>query len=247
MRNVVPVVLVSLVASVVACSSSSEGEPAPSRAKPSNPTAGYAQTTPIPTGTTSSLDAGAAPVDAARASADAGLRKADGGKPVLPPANLACRDLGNCCQKIKSTLERSACIGVASLAKPSTCATALIGYQIVGCGHSPFSLGSPGSHDRDGNGNPDWVDPQGDPDVSLEDYCASYPEDVDTCAGGVTGYDEDPCIANPNAYECLDDPFAGDPDFSDPSDPGDPGDPFDPFGPGDPDDGDPDPFDPFGD
>lgn len=232
-----PLVVAALFASVIACSSSSEETPtSPRKSASTGPATPYAQATqlpaPVPTAPPSSYDASVPPL------ADAGLRSGDGGKPAIPPANLACRDLTNCCQKIKSAIERAACIGVSSLAKPSTCAAALIGYQIVGCGHSPFSLGSPAAHDKDGNGNPDWVDPQGDEDVSLEDYCADYPADVDTCGGGVNGYDNDPCIANPSSTECLDDPFAGNPDFSDP-DPSDPSDPFDPGA------GDPEPFDPF--
>ncbi|MBK6692999.1 MAG: hypothetical protein IPG50_12485 [Myxococcales bacterium] len=195
--------------------------------------------------------------DAGAARDAAVAMKPDGGRPQVPPAQQACGDLGRCCSKIKSTIEKAACMAVAYGGKPSTCATAVIGYQLLGCGHSPFSLptggSSGGTQDDDGDGTPDFVDPDSEADVTLEDYCASYPSDevcTDVTTGGAGAYDSDPCVQFPNNFECQEpstDPFAGDPDFVGPPDPFGPPDPTDPFGPPDPTDpfGPPDPFDPF--
>lgn len=185
------------------------------------------------------------PADAGAPRSDPGRSMPDGGKPQVPPANHACADLGRCCQKVQSSIERAACMAVVYSAKPSTCATAVIGYQFLGCGHAPLSFGSPGSNtdDDDGDGTPDFVDPDSEADVTLEDYCMQYPTD-EACDGGWSEYDNDPCLTNPSSFECSEDPFGpgddfGDPDPTDP-DPPDPYDPYDPYDPGDPYD----PYDP---
>lgn len=183
-----------------------------------------------------------------------------GAKPRVPPPNFACRDLTRCCSRIRSGIEKAACMAVAIAAKPSVCATAVIGYQILGCGHAPFQFGQ---NDDDGDGTPDFVDTEGDTDYSLDDYCAYYPGDEVCTSGGSSGYDSDPCMTNPNGYECTQDPWgASDPNFGydpsydpygtgDPYNPGPSYDPYDPYGSGsgDPYNPDPsynDPYDPYG-
>ncbi|MBK6696770.1 MAG: hypothetical protein IPG50_31940 [Myxococcales bacterium] len=204
----------------------------------------------------------AAPVpDAARivvdAGSDASLRKPDGGRPSLPPPNFACRDLSRCCRAIRSSIERAACIAVVYKAKPSVCSTALIGYQLFGCGHQPFDIGGilPGGfgsgYDNDGDGTPDFVDDNTPPPYTLDDYCAEYPEECP--AAGAATYDTG--WTDPGAPPPIDDPSYL--DFGPPVDPnanpdpssfpdlGSGGGSYDPFGTPDPGSGGGS-YDPFG-
>jgi hypothetical protein len=156
------------------------------------------------------------PLDAGRRDAAAPPMKPDGGRPVVPPANTACRDLGACCNRIQSTVERAACVAVVVASKPSVCATAIIGYQVLGCNHTPFSLGSFGINpdDQNGDGVPNWVDPQtpSTETYNLEDYCRDHPEEVWSCGGSYDACGLDPsncqghdtyCAAHPSdELEC---------------------------------------------
>src|SRR5678810_781370 len=64
-----------------------------------------------------------------------------GPKPPIPQPNVACRDLLACCNKVRDTIERAACVAVGYKAESSTCANAIIAYQVFGgCGHTSLGL-----------------------------------------------------------------------------------------------------------
>ena len=73
-------------------------------------------------------------------------------KPTVPPPNVACQDLTRCCAKVADTVERAACVGIAVSQSASTCANAIIAYQVFGgCGHASFEM--PDIFNSDGTEN----------------------------------------------------------------------------------------------
>ena len=149
------------------------------------------QTQPVPTPPTPAYDAGP----------DARPHKPDGGAANVPPANTACLDLVRCCSRVQDTIERAACLAVGYNAGPSTCANAIIAYQVFGgCGHDPVSM--PDIFNSDGSQNTTK-------DCSyLEQACIDDPTQCDAayqCNGASLGSDTsttDECSNAPDPYCC---------------------------------------------
>lgn len=140
--------------------------------------------------------------------ANDGGKKADGGgskTPSVPPASTACLELTKCCAKVKDTVERAACAGIAINQDSGVCANAIVAYQVFGgCGHSPLSL-------------PDIYNSDKTPSSSkncdyLKRACANDPSRCDaalTCGGAdvpgtatPTSTSTDPCAGNADEWCC---------------------------------------------
>lgn len=125
-------------------------------------------TAPTPVGAPLGVDAGY----------DSGIRKPDGGVPGVPTADVACRDLLNCCGRVQDTIERAACFGIGYAASSGSCANAIIAYQVAGgCGHNPFDLPDIFNPDGTVNGEKDCY--------YLEQSCWNY--------GDCYGYENSGC------------------------------------------------------
>lgn len=148
------------------------------------------------------------PVTAAKPDAGA-PHKPDGGS-IRPPEkpNTACLELSRCCSKVQDTIERALCVGIAYKASPSTCADAIIGYQIAGgCGHDPFSM--PDFLQDDGNTSNDcdrlWSYCENEPGGADSPMCLEYTQngcgtvEVDNCYS----YDDSTDSNGMNMYACC--------------------------------------------
>lgn len=135
--------------------------------------------------------------------------KPDGGS-IKPPEkpNTACLELSRCCSKVQDTIERALCVGIAYKASPSTCADAIIGYQIAGgCGHDPFSM--PDFLTDDGNSANDcdrlWSYCENEPGGADSPMCLEYTKngcgtvEVDNCYS----WDDSTDSNGMNMYQCC--------------------------------------------
>ena len=122
-------------------------------------------------------------------------------KPTVPPPNVACQDLTRCCAKVADTVERAACVGIAVSQSASTCANAIIAYQVFGgCSHAGSVL-------------PDIFGPDKTPRADksceyLERACIQNPASCDAayvCNGatiGTASSPRDPCASASDPYCC---------------------------------------------
>jgi hypothetical protein len=179
---------VGLIGALVACGSSDGGDHAPDCAK--HPTAkGCKSAATSSTGTTMTQVPPATVPPPAVVPPDAGVdaarpRKPDGGTPQIPQPDFACRDLLNCCGHVRDTIERAACYGVGYNASSSTCANAIIAYQVFGgCSHPEFEL--PDIFNSDGTTN--------------DSKSCTYLEQVCYETGDCAGYDQCNGVALPSS------------------------------------------------
>ena len=155
-RSVLIVAAVGLVSALVACSSTDGKGPTDCSETPK--AKGCTKVAPpASTQETQASPVAQTPPPAIVPQSDAGSdaarpHKPDGGATVLPEANVACTDLLRCCSRVRDTIERAACYGIGYKSSASSCANAIIAYQVFGgCSHSPFEM--PDIFNSDGTEN----------------------------------------------------------------------------------------------